>query len=188
MDGGRSNRGNMEIVAYIQRGIRDTLRRWIWWYRHRNIFEEVLTMNRKISPVAQPAAVFLFVLIGIVSIALVACGGNKDPKPVNLVKGDKCVSCGATIADHSAFASEIIGVDGNVYRFDDFKCLESFMRKSDAPKSAAVFVKDYDTRTWIPFDQATVVRTGIATPNRSGKVAFKDSTRAKEFAEKNKAL
>jgi copper chaperone NosL len=145
--------------------------------------EEVLIMSKRISVVARPGTILI--LIAIVAITLISCSGKKDVKPVNLVKDDRCTSCGSTIVINSAFASEVIGEDGNIYKFDDFKCLESFLQKSDAPRSDAIFVKDYETRSWISYDQATVVKTGIATPNRSGKVAFKDSTRAKEFALKN---
>jgi copper chaperone NosL len=148
-----------------------------------SFLEEVLVMITRIVHAARPVTVLL--LITLVVMVLVSCSGKKDVKPVNLVKDDKCSSCGATIVMNSAFASEVIGADGTVYKFDDFKCLESFLQKSDAPRSDGIFVKDYDARTWISYDQAAIVKTGIATPNRSGKVAFKDSTRAKEFALKN---
>jgi copper chaperone NosL len=151
------------------------------------IFKEVLSMRTKILFVARMAANLFIIFIIVTGISLVSCGKKTEVKPVNLMKDDKCSYCQMTIRN-SAFASEIIGADGNVYTFDDYKCLESFMQKSDAPRIEAIFVKDYETRTWIPYDHATIVRTGLATPCRSGKVAFKDSTHAKEFAVKNPPL
>jgi copper chaperone NosL len=129
-------------------------------------------------------------LIVVISFSLLSCGGKKDFKPVNFAKGDKCDFCSATIqnAVNAAFASEIIDEGGKVYRFDDFRCLESFMKKQNSPHPGAVFVKDYETRAWIPYNQATIVLTSIATPMRSGKVAFKDSVHARAFAEKNRPL
>jgi copper chaperone NosL len=147
-----------------------------------SFLEEVLIMSTRISLVALPVTILF---IAIVVITLISCSGKREVKPVNLVKDDKCTVCGMTITINSAFASEVVGADGNIFKFDDFKCLESFLQKSNAPRSDGIFVKDYETRAWISYDKATVVKTGIATPNRSGKVAFKDSTRAKEFALKN---
>jgi copper chaperone NosL len=148
-----------------------------------SFLEEVLIMSTRFSVNARPFIISL--CVAAVVLTLISCSGKREVKPVNLVKSDKCTSCGTRITMNSAFASEVVGADGNIYKFDDFKCLESFLQKSDAPRSEGVFVKDYETRAWIAYDQATIVKTGIATPNRSGKVAFKDSTRAKEFALKN---
>ncbi len=147
--------------------------------------EEVIPMSTKISLVARSATALLF--MAVIGISFASCGGKKEAKPVNLLKDDKCDYC-TMIIKNQAFASEIIGAGGKVYKFDDLKCLESFMQKPDAPRIDAIFVKDYETRTWIPYDRATIVKTGIATPNRSGKVAFKDSVHAKEFAAKNPPL
>ncbi len=143
-----------------------------------------MTMITKISLVARSAKALFLIVIIVIGVSLVSCGKKKDVKPVNFVKEDKCDFCKTTIKN-TAFASEIIGEDGKVYRFDDFKCLESFMQKPDAPRPEAIFVKDYETRAWIPYNQATIVKTGIATPNGSGKAAFKDSVHAKTFAAKN---
>lgn len=152
-----------------------------------NIPEEITSMSTKISPGARSATNLFFLIIILIAMSFVSCSKKKDIKPVNLVKDDKCSCCQATIKN-SAFASEIIAVDGTVYRFDDFKCLETFMQNPKAPRPEAIFVKDYETRAWILFDQATIVKTGIATPNGSGKVAFKDANHAKEFAAKNPSL
>lgn len=141
-------------------------------------------MIKERTLIARMSQLLVFGSIVIIVMSLFSCGSKKSFQPVNLVKDDRCSYCDMSIK-RDAFASEIVAEDGKVYRFDDFKCLEAFMQKSGSPRPAAIFVKDYDTRVWIPYDRATIVRTGIATPNRSGKVAFKDSVRAREFAAKN---
>ena len=132
------------------------------------------------------AWISLLLVIVAVGMTVVSCG-SKDFKPVNLVQGDKCDFCQMTIKNQ-VFASEVVAPGGKIYKFDDFKCLESFLQKPDSPRPEAIFVKDYDTRVWIPYESSTIVRTSIVTPNRSGKVAFKDSVRAREFALKNSPL
>ncbi len=137
--------------------------------------------------IARMTQLLVFSSVVTIVLSLYSCGSKKNFEPVNLVKDDKCSFCEMMIK-RDAFASEMIDEGGTVYKFDDYKCLESFMQKQGNPRPGAIFVMDYDTRVWVPYEKATIVRTGIATPNRSGMVAFKDSTRAKEFAAKNPAL
>lgn len=74
--------------------------------------------------------------------------------------------------------------EGEVSKFDDLSCLEKFREKSTGRKIAATFVKDYETKKWLPSERSTIVRTGIRTPMGSGKVAFADSAQAKEYVKK----
>ena len=61
--------------------------------------------------------------------------------------------------------------------------MESFKEKSTGLKIAATFVKDYETKNWLPYERSTIVQTSIKTPMGSGKVALADSSRAQEILE-----
>ena len=83
-----------------------------------------------------------------------------------------------------AFASEIITQDGEVFKFDDLGCLEAYRKNNPNLKIVGTFVTDYETKEWLPFAASVIVRTGIATPMGSGKVAVSDSLRAKSLVER----
>lgn len=111
-----------------------------------------------------------------------ACGSS-EIKPVDIYPEDMCSQCRMAISDQS-FAAEIIAEAEEVYKFDDLGCMEKFKEKSGALKIAAIFVKDYGTKTWLPFARSIIIQTGLKTPMSSGKVAFADSSLAKEFLRK----
>ncbi len=52
-------------------------------------------------------------------------------------------------------------------------------------KIRAMFVSDFDSKTWLPYEKSHIVKTGVTTPMGSGKVAFADSAKAAEFVKKN---
>ena len=103
--------------------------------------------------------------------------GTHEIKPVEIYPEDNCSQCRMAISSR-LFASEIITPDDEVKKFDDLACLESFRKKNPAIKIKAIFVTDYDSRAWIPFEKSVIVKTGIDTPMGSGKIAVKDSVRA----------
>jgi copper chaperone NosL len=115
-------------------------------------------------------------------IILVGCGSS-EIKPVDIYPEDMCSHCRMAISDQ-AFASEIFTAEGEVFKFDDLGCLEKFKEKSRDLKIAATFVKDYETKKWLPYERSTIVQTSIRTPMGSGKVALADSAKAREFLEK----
>lgn len=104
------------------------------------------------------------------------CGSN-EVIPVDIFPEDECTNCRMSISEH-AFASEIISTEGVVFKFDDIDCFFTF--KSDYDKSliAAVFVKNYETKEWMAFNQSVIIETSIATPMGSGKVAVSNNERA----------
>jgi len=105
----------------------------------------------------------------------------KEIQPIDIYPEDMCAHCRMAVSDQR-FASEIISDKGEVFKFDDIGCLEEFFKmKPTTLMVAAVFYKDYATRTWVPAARATVVETRIATPMSSGKVAFADSSAAENF-------
>ncbi|MGH7495296.1 MAG: nitrous oxide reductase accessory protein NosL [bacterium] len=115
-------------------------------------------------------------------VFLFGCSSS-EIKPVDIYPEDMCSHCRMAISDQR-FASEIITVSDEVFKFDDLGCMESFKAKSSNLKIAATFVKDYETKNWIPYEHSTIVQTSIRTPMSSGKVALTDSVKAKEFLNK----
>jgi copper chaperone NosL len=120
---------------------------------------------------------FLFIILSVF-----ACGSS-EIKPVDIYPEDMCSQCRMAISDQS-FAAEIITEAEEVYKFDDLGCMEKFKEKSGELKIAAVFVKDYETKKWLPFARSTIVQTGLKTPMSSGKVALADSNKAREYLTK----
>jgi copper chaperone NosL len=108
---------------------------------------------------------------------------SSEIKPVDIYPEDMCSHCRMAISDQ-AFASEIITEAGEVFKFDDLGCVERFKEKSADLKIAATFVKDYETKNWLPYERSVIVQTSIRTPMGSGKVALADSERVREFLEK----
>jgi copper chaperone NosL len=106
--------------------------------------------------------------------------GPSDVRPVDLFPEDMCAYCRMAVSDHRC-ASEIIAESGEVFKFDDLSCLGAYRSGRRDLKIAAVFVMDYETKTWLLWEKAVVVRAGVFTPMGSGKVAFADSTHAIEF-------
>jgi copper chaperone NosL len=112
-------------------------------------------------------------LLGILVLAS-GChsGGNR---PVDIYPEDNCSNCRMAISDEH-FASEIIDRDGTVFKFDDLGCMLKF--RDHHQQCAAIYVKDYESKQWISFENALIVETSLNTPMGSGKVAFRDSVSA----------
>lgn len=117
-----------------------------------------------------------------VSIVLISCG-PKESEPVELFPEDECASCRMSVSD-PAFASEIINNDGSVVKFDDLRCFENYRKDHNVNDFEKIFVKDYETKAWIPYGKSIVILTGIETPMGSGQVAVADQQRAKQLKNK----
>lgn len=116
-----------------------------------------------------------------VSVLLISCG-PKEIEPVELFPEDECASCRMAVSD-PAFASEIIYKVGSVVKFDDLRCLENYRKDHNVDDFEKIFVKDYETKAWIPFGKSIVIQTGIETPMGSGQIAVTDQHRAKQLKE-----
>ena len=116
-------------------------------------------------------AVFLIVM------AATAGCSKSAVKPVDIFPEDMCSHCRMSVSNQ-AFAAEIITENGEALKFDDIGCMEEFTRNSKDVKMAGAFVKDYETKEWLPLEKSTIIVTGIATPMGSGKIACGDSVRA----------
>ena len=130
-----------------------------------------------VSSIRGGVPLFFFIIV-----SFFACGPS-EIKPADIYPEDMCSQCRMAISDQS-FAAEIVTESEEVFKFDEIGCMEKFKAKSGELKIAALFVKDYETKKWIPFARSTIVQTGLKTPMSSGKVAFADSSTAKEFLEK----
>jgi copper chaperone NosL len=111
-------------------------------------------------------------------------------KPVDIFAEDNCAQCRMAVSDER-LASEIINDAGEVLKFDDLGCMLKYRTSHHDMKIAATFLKDYETKQWIPYERAVIIETDVDTPMGSGKVAFADSMRAREFQKKhpsNKSL
>lgn len=115
----------------------------------------------------------------LLALLIASCGPHKI-EPVELFAEDECASCRMTVSG-SQFASEIIYKDGSVVKFDDLKCFENYRKTHDVVDFAALFVKNYDTKEWMPFGKSIVIQTGIETPMGSGQVAVADQQRANQL-------
>jgi copper chaperone NosL len=116
-------------------------------------------------------------------LSLLGCGPS-EIKPIDIYPEDMCSQCRMAISQQ-AFAAEIITKAEEVFKFDDLGCLERFKEKSSALEIAAVFVKDYQTKAWLPFERSVIVQTSLQTPMGSGKIALTDSQQAGEFLRQN---
>jgi len=120
---------------------------------------------------------------GLIVLMLIGCGAS-ELKPVDIYPEDMCSQCRMAVSD-KRFASEIITDQREVFKFDDIGCMENFKDRSKELHVAAIFLKDYESKDWMPFDRSIIVETDVMTPMGSGKVAFADSTRAKQFAKEH---
>ena len=122
---------------------------------------------------------WLFTIL-MMSLSIIGCTST-EVKPIDIFGEDMCSQCRMAISDQS-FASEIIDQQGDIFKFDDIGCLLKFKERSADLKISAIFLKDYNSKAWMPYEKSTIVETNIKTPMGSGKVAFIDSLKAKEFS------
>lgn len=115
---------------------------------------------------------------------LVSSCASGEIEPVPLYEEDACSFCRMAISEPQ-FASEIVSTASEVYKFDDLGCLRAFRGGRTDVVPAAMFVIDYDSRTWLHYDDAVVARTGIRTPMASGLVAIASPERAASLIEDN---
>jgi copper chaperone NosL len=114
----------------------------------------------------------------LLSMVLVSCAGA-DIRPVDIYPEDICSSCRMAISDER-FAGEIVTVDGDVFKFDDLGCMNTYLARHQEHASSARFYKDYLSKEWLSADKAIVVPTGLFTPMGSGLAAFKDSSEMRQ--------
>lgn len=118
-------------------------------------------------------------------VLFIGCGSS-EIEPVEIFPEDNCSHCRMAISSEQ-FASEIITVQREVFKFDDIGCLLTYRSENREQEVAATYLKDFDTKVWLRWENAVIVETAVSTPMGSGKVAFKDSLRAREFQKQHPA-
>jgi copper chaperone NosL len=127
------------------------------------------------------------VLALFVCAVIAAACGSPDIRPVDIFAEDMCAGCRMAFSD-KRFAAELVTLDNEIFKFDDIGCWETFRKEHGEKVPAAEFVRDFASNTWIPARRAVIVRTGVATPMASGKVAFADSAKAGAFVAEHPIL
>lgn len=117
----------------------------------------------------------------LVAAVLVGCGATNN-EPVAIYPEDNCRQCRMAISDER-FAAEIIDSDGEAYKFDDIGCMLTFRSRHADLNINAIFLKDYESKEWVPYECASIVETSIETPMGSGKLAFGSAERARAVRE-----
>jgi copper chaperone NosL len=115
-------------------------------------------------------------------LAAVAGCTPSELRPVELFAEDACAMCRMAVSD-PAFASEILTTEGDVLKFDDLRCMENYRREHATVRIGAIFVKDYETRAWLPYERSVIIRTSIDTPMGSGTIAASSAEQARRLTE-----
>ncbi len=120
----------------------------------------------------------------VVALTLSACGPPEaSPQPEIQYGRDVCVQCGM-IANEAKFAAAYRH-NGEDFVFDDLGDLVVYARTNSVDlDTAQTWVHDFETEEWIDGRVAHfVATTSVATPMGHGIVAFRDATRAQDFAD-----
>ncbi|WP_241236237.1 nitrous oxide reductase accessory protein NosL [Brevibacillus marinus] len=121
-------------------------------------------------------------LLGLV-ILLAGCGA-KEAQPAAIVEGvDKCEVCHMHVHDdHNA--TQIVLQDGKTLKFDDIGCMHRWTEENGAEQVQAQFVRDYLSREWIRYEQATYAYDpSYPTPMGYGIYSFQDQAAAEAFVQ-----
>ncbi len=121
----------------------------------------------------------LNVQLSMMLLCLVGCGAS-GVRPVDIFPEDNCAQCRMAISDEK-FASEIVSDEGEAFKFDDLGCMLKFRTKRNDVKIAGIFLKDYESKEWIPYERAAIIESDVDTPMGSGKIAFASSEKANAF-------
>lgn len=114
---------------------------------------------------------------------LSACGGEKyEPQAIN-EETDVCVICKMAIKDDE-YATQIVTKDGQSLKFDDIGCLNTWKKENGTDTIGAAFVRDYNTKQWLRYEEAYYVYDpSYKTPMAYGVVSFEKEVDAKAFIE-----
>lgn len=122
-------------------------------------------------------------LVGL-ALILTACGDAADaePTPPTIHYGeDICVSCGMIISEER-HAAAYVTQDGHGHTFDDIGDMVQAHLGSQE-EALALFVHDYEDKTWIRAETAHFVLSDqVTTPMASGLVALASSQEARSLA------
>jgi copper chaperone NosL len=88
----------------------------------------------------------------------------------------------------ASYAAQVLDKDGTAFKFDDIGCMIRFVRQNNRRATVVeFFVMDYNDKHWLIARQSKFVKSEqTASPMASGLTAFRDPTRAQEYAAKSK--
>ncbi|MFN3135212.1 MAG: nitrous oxide reductase accessory protein NosL [Candidatus Kryptonium sp.] len=110
-------------------------------------------------------------LILLTAFLIYSC--SREIKPEEIEPHDICYLCKMAISQLN-FATEIVTLDGEVYKFDDIGCMIEFKKMQDLPTGSVMFVRDFYTKEWIRIENAYFVRSEkIQTPMNYFVATFK---------------
>ncbi len=117
--------------------------------------------------------------LGLLALAALtgACARRAEPEPPNIRYGrDTCAECGMVISEDRFAAAAV--ADADPLLFDDIGCLLLY-RQKHRPAWAAIWVHDYETRSWLGAESAWfLLSPQVRSPMGWGLAAFGDRTRA----------
>ena len=129
-------------------------------------------------------------LIAVLLLGVLWLGGCGKPglDPIEISPEDMCATCKMAISQLQ-YAAEYIDHEGNAFKFDDIGCMVNYVARAKAGDAIAVFyVRDFDSKTWLKAEEATLVASpNFHTPMSSGIVAFQNRPRAEAAAMANQA-
>ncbi|MBX2939448.1 MAG: nitrous oxide reductase accessory protein NosL [Ferruginibacter sp.] len=124
---------------------------------------------RKNKKMKQPVAVSMAAMCFLIS----SC--NAGPEPIAYGK-DACYSCKMTISD-SRYGAEMLTKKGRVYKFDDSRCLISFVESNEVPKEniQELYLASFTAPPeLIPVKAAFLLKSEqLSSPMRGNVAAFK---------------
>lgn len=122
---------------------------------------------------------YLILLLFIIGIGC----SKKEAEPIKL-NVDQCEFCKMKISD-GKFASEVITTKGRVYKFDDLRCLVSYIHEKNISVDKS-FVNDFSKKnSLISIDEAFFLKGGdISSPMRGNIAAFKDELQFEDYKTK----
>jgi copper chaperone NosL len=114
---------------------------------------------------------------------IIAACAKAPVKPVEFAENDTCFHCKSPIAAKDVrFAGEFITSNGFVRKFDDIGCLAANAKKVGKNNIVAFYASDIVSGKLLPAEQLQFVRCDkVATPKKSGIVAFQDPAKADEY-------
>ena len=102
---------------------------------------------------------------------------------------DICAYCNMTVYgeddEMGAFTAQGVDHEGHNHFFDDVGCMLNYETKEDMDLEK--YVRDLNTKEWLSYEDATIVKSDMKTPMNYGYGFFTEATDAEKFVEDNSA-
>ncbi|MGF7035368.1 copper chaperone NosL [Paenibacillus mucilaginosus] len=129
---------------------------------------------------------FLLVTLFVLAVIVSGCGQQKYTAQAVNEATDKCEICNMQVKD-DAFAVQLTTAEGKTYKFDDIGCMNEWKVKNASTAVAAQFVRDYNTKEWIKYEDASYAfDVSFKSPMAYGIYSFKDKAEAQKFIDSQK--